>query len=113
MFDQLEQGRICVLTVISFGIVPLTVCHASTKTVVFLRNTRLFPTALTALTLNYTLPVTQPTSRVAYPPPLLCAVNAGTYTHHQTYMCVTLFAGAAVILWPCRQRLAMIMPFFG
>jgi hypothetical protein len=39
------------------------------------------------LTENYTLPV-------AYPPPLLCA----RYTHHQNDTCVTLFAGAAVML---------------
>ena len=46
------------------------------------------------LTENYTLPVTQATCRVAYLPPLLCA----SYTHHQNDMCVTLFAGAAVML---------------
>jgi hypothetical protein len=43
---------------------------------------------------NYTLPVTQATSRVAYLPPLLWA----WYTHHQNDTCVTLFAGAAVML---------------
>jgi len=46
------------------------------------------------LTENYTLPVTQVTCRVAYLPPLLCA----WYTHHQNDTCVTLFAGAAVML---------------
>jgi hypothetical protein len=46
------------------------------------------------LTENYTLPVAQATGRVAYSPPLLCA----RYTHHQNDTCVTLFAGAAVML---------------
>jgi len=41
-----------------------------------------------------TLPVAQATGRVAYLPPLLCA----WYTHHQNDTCVTLFAGAAVLL---------------
>jgi len=43
---------------------------------------------------NYTLPVAQVTGHVAYSPPLLCA----RYTHHQNDTCVTLFAGAAVML---------------
>ena len=46
------------------------------------------------LTENYMLPVAQATGRVAYSPPLLCA----RYTHHQNDTCVTLFAGAAVML---------------
>jgi hypothetical protein len=46
------------------------------------------------LTENYTLPVAQATGRVAYSHPWLCA----RYTHHQNDTCVTLFAGAAVIL---------------
>jgi len=61
------------------------------------------------LTENSTLPVAQATGRVAYSPPLLCA----RYTHHQNDTCVTLFAGAAVMLYLFRQRLAMFMPFFG
>jgi hypothetical protein len=46
------------------------------------------------LTENCTLPVAQATGRVAYSPPLLYA----RYTHHQNDTCVTLFAGAAVML---------------
>jgi len=46
------------------------------------------------LTENYMLPVAQATGRFAYSPPLLCT----WYTHHQNDMCVTLFAGAAVML---------------
>jgi len=46
------------------------------------------------LTENYMLPVAQATGRVAYLPPLLCA----WYTHHQNGTCVTLLAGAAVML---------------
>ena len=43
---------------------------------------------------NYTLPIALATGRVAYSPPLLSA----RYTHHQNDTCVTLFAGAAVML---------------
>jgi len=43
---------------------------------------------------KYMLPVAQATGRVAYSPPLLCT----RYTHHQNDTCVTLFAGAAVML---------------
>jgi hypothetical protein len=43
---------------------------------------------------NYTLPVAQAMVRVAYSPPLLRA----RYTHHQNDTCVTLYAGAAVML---------------
>jgi len=50
------------------------------------------------LTEKYTFPVTQVTSCVAYIPPLLCARNVVTYPHHQNDTCVTLFAGAAVII---------------
>jgi hypothetical protein len=46
------------------------------------------------LTENYTLPVAQATGRVTYSPTLLCA----RYTHDQNDTCVTLFAGAAVML---------------
>jgi hypothetical protein len=46
------------------------------------------------LTENYTLPVAQATGCCAYSPPLLCA----WYTYHQNDMCVTLLAGAAVML---------------
>jgi hypothetical protein len=46
------------------------------------------------LTGKYTLPVTLAMGHVAYSPPLLCA----WYTHHYFDRCVTLFAGAAVML---------------
>jgi len=46
------------------------------------------------LTENYPLPVAQATGRISYLPPLLCA----WYTHHQNDTCITLFAGAAVML---------------
>ena len=46
------------------------------------------------LTENYTFPVAQATGHVSYSPPLLSA----QYTHHQNNTCVTLFAGAAVML---------------
>jgi hypothetical protein len=49
---------------------------------------------LNPLTENYTLRVAPAMGRVAYSPPLLCA----QYTHHQNDTCVTLFAGAAVML---------------
>jgi len=49
------------------------------------------------LTENYTLPV-------AYV--LFCFVV--TFTHHQKDTCVTLLAGAAVMLKPFTQRLAML-----
>jgi len=61
------------------------------------------------LTENYTLPVGLATGRVAYSRPLLGA----WYTHHQNDTCVTLFAGAAVLLSLFTQRMAMFMPFFG
>jgi len=56
------------------------------------------------LTENYTLPVAQATGRVAYV--LLCFVVK--FTRHQKDPCVTLFAGAAVMLKPFTQRLAML-----
>jgi hypothetical protein len=43
---------------------------------------------------NYTLSVGQATCCIAYSPPLLGA----WYRHHQNDTCVTLFAGAAVML---------------
>jgi len=46
------------------------------------------------LTENYNLPIAQAMGHVAYSPPLLCA----WYTHHQNDTCVTLLAGAAVML---------------
>jgi len=56
------------------------------------------------LTENYTLPVAQATGRVAYV--LLYIVVI--FMHHQKDTCVTLFAGAAVMLTPFTQRLAML-----
>ena len=56
------------------------------------------------LTENYTLHVAQPTSGIAYV--LLHFVV--TFTHHQKDTCVTLFAGAAVMLKPFTQCLAML-----
>jgi hypothetical protein len=46
------------------------------------------------LTENFTLLVAQATGRVSYLPPLPCV----WYTHHQNNKCVTLLAGAAVML---------------
>jgi len=46
------------------------------------------------LTENYMLPLAQATGRVAYSPLLVCR----WYTHHQNDSCVTLFAGATVML---------------
>ena len=62
------------------------------------------------LTENHTLSVAQATGRVEYLPPLLCARNVMTYTHHRNDMCVTLFAGAPVIVQLFTQHLAMCMP---
>jgi len=50
------------------------------------------------LTENYSLPVTQVTRCVAYLPPWLCAQDAVTYTHQQNDQCITLFAGAVVMM---------------
>jgi hypothetical protein len=47
---------------------------------------------------SYTVLVTKATGRVAYLPTSICAQNAVTYAHHQNDICVTLLAGAAVIL---------------
>jgi len=55
------------------------------------------------LTENSTLPVIQATGRVVYV--LLYLVV--TFTHHQKDTCITLFAGAAIMLEPFTQRLAM------
>jgi hypothetical protein len=46
------------------------------------------------VTENYTLPDAQAMGRIGYSSPLLCA----WYTHHQNHTCVTLFAGATVML---------------
>ena len=56
------------------------------------------------LTENYTLPVVQATGRVAY----VLLYFVVTFTHHQKDTCVTLFAGAAVMLKPFTQCLAML-----
>jgi len=65
------------------------------------------------LTENITLPVAQAMGRIAYFPLLHCAWNLVMYTLHHNDMCVTVVAGAAVMLQPFTQRLAMIIPFFG
>jgi len=56
------------------------------------------------LTENYTKPVAEETGRVAY----VLLYFVVTFTHHQKDTCVTLFAGAAVMLKPFTQRLAML-----
>ena len=84
---------------------------ASATTLVSIRNTRVFRTALTALTEPRTLwrritRYTSPRRQVALHTYLLyCLV---TYTHHQNDTCVTLFAVAAVMLKPFTQRLASL-----
>ena len=57
---------------------------------------------------NYTLRVAQATGRVAYG--LLYYVL--TFTQHQKDTCVTLFAGAAVMLKPFTHRLTMLHPSY-
>ena len=52
---------------------------------------------------NSTLPVAQATGRVAY----ILLYFVLTFTHHQKDTCVILFPGAAVMLKPFTQRLAM------
>jgi len=56
------------------------------------------------LTENYTLPVALATGRAAY----ILLYFVVTFTHHQKDTCVTLFTGAAVMLKPFTQRLAML-----
>jgi len=51
----------------------------------------------------YTLLVTHATARAAY----VLIDFVVTCTHHQKDMCVTLFAGATVMLKPFTQRLAV------
>jgi len=69
--------------------------------------------ALYPHTEKYTVPVAQATVRVAYVPPVLCAMKAVMYSYHENDTCVRLFAKAAVILSPLTQHLAMCMPFSG
>jgi len=47
---------------------------------------------------NWMILVAHMTGRIAHLPPLLCARNAVTYTHHLNDMYVTLFAGVSVML---------------
>ena len=84
---------------------------ASATTLVSVRNTWMFRTALTAVTEPRTLwrRITcypSPSWWVALQTYLLYFVV--TFTHHQKDMCVTLFAGAAVMLKPFTQHLAML-----
>jgi len=83
---------------------------ASATTLISVWNTRVFRTALTAVTEPCTLwrRITRyplPRRRVALHTYLLYFVV--TYTHYQNDTCVTLFAGAAVVLKPFTQRLAI------
>jgi len=97
---------------------PLTVIFrirqgaSSATTLVSIRNSRVFRTALTALTEPRTLwqRITRyplPRRRVPLHTYLLYFVV--TFTHHQKDTCVTLFAGAAVMPKPFTQRLAMLI----
>ena len=84
--------------------------NASAMTLIAVWNTRVFRTALTALTEPRTLwrritRYTSPRRRVALHMYLL--YFAVTYTHHHNDMCVTLFAGAAAMLKPFTQCLAI------
>jgi len=84
--------------------------HSSATTLVSVRNTRVFQTALTALSEHRTLwwrTNRYPSLRqgVALHTYLLYCVMK--YKHHQNNTCVTLFAGAAVRVKPFTQRLAM------
>jgi len=79
-------------------------------TLVSVRNTRVFRTALTALTDPRTL--WRRITHYLLHTYLLCVVVM-MYTLHQNDTCVTLFARAAVMLKPFTQRLAMFMPFSG
>jgi len=56
------------------------------------------------LTENYTLPVVQAKGHVAY----VLLYFAVTFMHHQKVKCVTLIAGAGVMLKPFTQCLAML-----
>jgi len=53
---------------------------------------------------NFTVPVAQATGRVAY----VLLYFVVMFTRHQKDTCVTLFAGAAFMLKPFTQRLAML-----
>jgi len=55
------------------------------------------------LTDNNMLPLAQATGHVAY----ILLYFVVTFTHHQKHTCVTLFAGAAVMLKPFTQSLAI------
>jgi len=84
--------------------------NASATTLIAVWNTRVFRTALTALMESCMLwrritRYTAPRRRVALHTYRLDF--AVTYTHHQNDMCVTLFAGAAAMLKPFTQRLAI------
>jgi len=87
-----------------------TLCwHSSATTLICVWNTRLCRTALTALTEPRTLwrRITRclsPRRRFALHTYLLYFVV--TYTHHQNDTCVTLFAGAAVMLKPFFRRVS-------
>ena len=91
-------------------------CSTSAMTLVCVWNTRVFRTALRALTEPRTVwrRITcypAPRRQVALHRYLLHFVVM--YKHHQNDMCDTLFAGAAVMLKPLTECLAMFMPFSG
>jgi len=89
---------------------------SSATTLVSVRNTLVFRTALTALMEHRThwrrnTGYPSPRRRVALHTYLLYCVVM--YTHHQNNTCVTLLAVAAVMLKLFTQRLAMYMSFSG
>jgi len=89
-------------------------CHAvpsSATTLVSVRNTRVLQMALTALTAPRTLWLRitcylSPRRRIALHTYFHHFVV--TFMHHQRDTCVSLFAGAAIMLKPFTQRLAML-----
>jgi len=99
-----------------YSVRDYSLLQSSATTLVCVRNTRVFRTALTALTEHRTLW----RRIIRYPSPrwrvtlhtylLYCVV---TYTHHQNDTCVTLFTVAAVMLKSFTQRLVMFMSFSG
>jgi len=85
-------------------------------TLISLWNSRLFRTALTALTEPFTLwwritGCTCPGRRVTLHTYLMYGVV--TYTYHQNNTCVTLIAGAAVMLMQFAHCMAMCIHFSG
>jgi len=93
------------------GLGPCSLPRSSTTTLLSLRNTRVFQTALMALadprTLGWRITwYPSPRRRVVFHTYLLYFVVM--FTHHPKDTCVTLFAGAVVMLKPFTQSLAML-----